>query len=58
MHQPLSEQLNVRLAPSAACAIHEAAARECMSPSALVRRIVMRELRISMEPRRKAQNAA
>lgn len=59
MKHGLTEQFNLRLSPDVAASIDAAAARECLTPSAFVRRIVMRELRMSMPPRRSmAQDAA
>ncbi|GAB4063946.1 hypothetical protein KHC28_14270 [Ancylobacter sonchi] len=59
MSQALTEQMNIRLSPEVASSIDAAAARECLTPSAFVRQIVMRELRMSMRPRRpETQNAA
>ncbi|MDR6955982.1 uncharacterized protein (DUF1778 family) [Ancylobacter sp. 3268] len=59
MKHVLTEQFNLRLSPDVAASIDAAAARECLTPSAFVRRIVMRELRLSMKPRRPdTQNAA
>jgi hypothetical protein len=44
MRELLAEQINVRMPPSAAAVIKEAADREYISPGAYIRRILMREL--------------
>ncbi len=60
MNLHLTKQVNTRFPTGVATALNEAAARELMSPGAFVRRLVIRELRIDMEPRRseQRQNAA
>ena len=56
----LTKQVNTRFPTRVAAALNEAAARELMSPGAFVRRLVIRELRVDMDPRQSGQrqNAA
>jgi hypothetical protein len=52
MRELLAEQINVRMPPTAAAVIKEAADREYISPGAFIRRIIMRELEPELSQRR------